>query len=73
MMDVYFSRLASSSQRSECSSTASIAPSTASAPSHSRINYALIDFNKTRALEQLANVKQRAAAKFRSNRFVKRQ
>ncbi|KAI6183729.1 IRS-type PTB domain-containing protein [Aphelenchoides bicaudatus] len=64
-------RLASASQRSECSSIASASPSTSSAPA-SRVNYALIDFNKTRALEQFANVKQRAAARFRQSRFIRK-
>lgn len=68
-----FSRLVSSSQRSECSSVVSAPPSTSSAPAHGRINYTLIDFNKTGALEQLSNAKQRAmTAKFGQTYFMRR-
>uniref|UniRef100_A0A1I7SRS3 Uncharacterized protein n=1 Tax=Bursaphelenchus xylophilus TaxID=6326 RepID=A0A1I7SRS3_BURXY len=65
------------SQRSDCSSVISASPSMGdrsvlSAPPSSRVNYALIDFNKTKALEQFSNVKQKAAEKLRNSRFIRK-
>ncbi|CAD5212745.1 unnamed protein product [Bursaphelenchus okinawaensis] len=70
-------RAPSISQRSDCSSVISASPSmdnqsAVSAPATSRVNYALIDFNKTKALEQFSNVKQKAAEKLRNNRFIRK-